>query len=167
MCEQICSLVLALHVIDVPVGHADEVSVGSAEGSGLSEHNEKVELLGLLGVDVVTWGTHAGVNGVALVNPNVVAENPNAGEGGGDDSKLACNEQLSSGGLGVLSEEHNEEGGSDNHWDVKGQKDNWEVPVDVVIEDQEEVHGDQVDGQENGENTNGDNSALDWETGAA
>jgi len=121
----------------------------------------------LLGVDVVTWGTHAGVNGVALVNPNVVGEDPNAGEGGGDDSKLACYEQLSSGGLGVFGEEHNEEAGSDDHWDVKGQKDHWEVPVDVVVHDQEEVHGDQVDGQENGEDSDGDNSALNWETSAA
>lgn len=121
----------------------------------------------MLGVDVVLGVTHAGVNGVALVNPNVVAEDPDAGEGSGDDSELACNEELTSGGLGVLGEEHNEEAGSDDHWDVKGQKHNWEVPVDVVVHDQEEVHGDQVDGQENGEDTNGNNSALDWETGAA
>ena len=167
MCEQICSLVLALHVVDVSVGHADEVSVGSAETGGLGEHNEKVELLGLLGVNVVTWVTHAGVNGVALVNPNVVREDPNAGEGARNDSKLASNEELSSCGLVVLGEELNEETGSDDQWNVKDQKHDWVVPVDIVVHDQEEVHGDQVDRQDEGEDTNGDNSALNWEAGAA
>ena len=157
----------ALHVVCVSVADADEVGVGSAENGGLSKDDEQVELLGLLGVDVVLWITHAGVDGVALVNPNVVAENPDAGEGGGDDSELAAHEKFSSGGLGVLGEENDEEGGSDNHWDVKGQKDSWEVPVNVVVEDQEVVHGDEVAGEEDGENTNGDNSTLDWEASAA
>ena len=75
------SLVLALHVVGVSVGNTDEVGVGGAEGSGLSENNEEVELLGLLGVDVVTWVSHSGVNGISLVNPNVVGEDPDAGEG--------------------------------------------------------------------------------------
>jgi len=121
----------------------------------------------LLGVNVVLWITHSGVDGVALVNPNVVAENPDAGEGSGDDSKLAGDEKLSSGGLGVLGEENNEEAGSDDHWDVEYRKHNWEVPVNVVVEDQEVVHGDQVNSEEDGKDTNGDNSALNWEAGAA
>lgn len=162
-----CSLVLALHVVGVSVGNADEISVGGADHGGLGEHNEEVELLGLLGVNVVLWITHSGVDGVALVNPNVVAENPDAGEGSGDDSKLAGYEKFSSGGLGVLGEENNEEAGSDDHWDIKDQKDNWEVPVNVVVEDQEVVHGDQVNSEEDGEDTNGNNSALNWEAGAA
>ena len=59
MCEKICSLVLALHVICVSVGNADEVGVGSADGGGLSEHNEEIELLGLLGVNVVLGVAHS------------------------------------------------------------------------------------------------------------
>ena len=81
-CAVISSLVLALHVVGVSVGHTDEVGISSADDGGLSEHNEEVEFLGLLGVDVVLWITHSGVDGVAFVNPNVVGENPNAGEGG-------------------------------------------------------------------------------------
>ena len=80
---------------------------------------------------------------------------------------MACNEKLSSGGLGVLGEENNEEAGSDNHWNVKDQKHDWEVPVDVVVKDQEVVHGDQIAGEEDGEDTNSDNTTLDWEAGAA
>lgn len=161
------SLVLALHVVCVSVGNADEVGIGGADNGGLSEHNKEVELLGLLGVDVFLWITHSGVDGVALVNPNVVGENPDTGQGGRNNSKLAGHKKFSSGGLGVLGEEHNEEAGSDDHWDVKDQKDNWEVPVNVVVEDQEVVHGDQVDSEEDGEDTNGDHSALDWEACAA
>ena len=67
----------------------------------------------------------------------------------------------------VLGEENDEEAGSDNHWDIKDKEDNWEVPVNVFVEDQEVVHGDQVNGQEEGEDTDSDNSTLDWETGAA
>ena len=161
------SLVLALHVVGVPVGNADEIGIGGAEGGGLGKNNEEVELLGLLGVDVVAWVTHSGVDGVGLVDPHVVRNDPDAGEGGGDDSKLACNEKLSSGGLGVLGEEHNEEAGSDDQWDVKGEEHNWEVPVNVLVEDQEVVHGDQVDGEEDGENTDGDHTAFNWEASAA
>lgn len=166
-CAVISSLVLALHVVGVPVGNADEVGVSSADDGGLGEHNKEVELLGLLGVDVVLWITHSGVDGVTLVNPNVVGENPDAGEGGRNNSELAGHKKFSSGGLGVLGEEHNEEAGSDDHWDVEHKEHNWEVPVNVVIEDKEVVHGDQVDSEEDGEDTDGDHSALDWEAGAA
>ena len=96
MCVVNCSLILALHVICVSVGNADEVGIGGADDGGLGKDDKEVELLGLLGVNVVLWITHSGVDGVALVNPNVVAENPDAGEGGGDDSELAGNEELSS-----------------------------------------------------------------------
>lgn len=121
----------------------------------------------MLGVDVLLWVSHSRVDGVTLVNPNVVAENPDAGESSGDDSELACDEELSSGGLGILGEENDEEAGSDNHWNVEHEEHNWEVPVNVVVKDQEVVHGDQVDGQENGENTDGEDTALDWEACAA
>ena len=39
--------------------------------------------------------------------------------------------------------------------------------MDIFVEDQEEVHSDQVDSKKNGEDTYGDDSALDWETTAA
>ena len=75
------SLILSLHVVSVSVANAEEVSVGSAEDGGLSEHNEKVELLRLLSVDVGLWITHSRVDGVTLVDPDVVADDPDAGEG--------------------------------------------------------------------------------------
>lgn len=55
----VCSLVLALHVVGVSVAHADEVGIGSADDGGLSEHDEEVELLGLLGVDVLLGVAHS------------------------------------------------------------------------------------------------------------
>jgi len=80
---------------------------------------------------------------------------------------LAGNEELSSGGLGVLGEEVHEEGGSNDQWNVQHQKHHGEVPVNVIIKDQEVVHRDQVNGEQEGENTDGNNTALDWEATAA
>lgn len=96
MRSKICSLILALHVVCVSVADADEVGIGSADDGGLGENHKQVELLGLLGVDVLLGVSHSGVNGVTLVNPNVVAEDPDAGEGGGDDSELAGHEEFAS-----------------------------------------------------------------------
>ena len=121
----------------------------------------------MLGVNVFLGVSHSRVDGVALVNPDVVAEDPDAGKGGGDDSELAGNEEFSSGGLGVLGEEHDEEAGSDDQWNVQEEQHAWEVPVNVVIKDEEVVHGDQVDGQQHGEDTDGNHSTLDWEASAA
>ena len=73
----------------------------------------------------------------------------------------------SSAGGSILGEENNEEAGSNAHWDKKDQNDDWVVPVNVVIEDQEEVHGNHVDGKENSEDTNSNNTALNWEATAA
>jgi hypothetical protein len=39
--------------------------------------------------------------------------------------------------------------------------------VDVVVQDQEVVHRDQVDRQQNGEDSDSDHSALDWEASTA
>ena len=39
--------------------------------------------------------------------------------------------------------------------------------MNVIIEDQEEVHGNHVDGKENSEDTNSEHAALNWEATAA
>ena len=75
--------------------------------------------------------------------------------------------KFSSGGGGVLGEENNEEAGSNAHWGKEDQDNDWEVPVDVVVKDQEEVHSDQVDGKEHCEDSNSKDAALNWEASAA
>ena len=39
--------------------------------------------------------------------------------------------------------------------------------MDVLVKDQEEVHCDHVDGEEQGEDSNSEDSALNWEAAAA
>ena len=159
--------ILSLHFVSVSVGDADEVGVGDAKGGGLGKNDEEVELLGHLGVGVGLWVTLSSEDGVVLVDENVVADNPDGNQGGGDDSEHAGSEKFSSAGSGILSEENDKEAGSNAHWGEEHQNDNWEVPVNVIVKDQEEVHGDQVDGKKNSPDTNGNNTALNWEATAA
>ena len=113
------------------------------------------------------WVTLSSENSVVLVDEYVVADDPDGNQGGGDDSEHAGGEKLSSGGGGVLGEENNKEAGSNAHWGEEDQNDDWEVPVDVIIKDQEEVHSDQVDGKEEGEDSNSEDTTLNWETSTA
>ena len=151
----------------VSVGDTDEVGVSNAKGGGLGKDDEEVELLGHLGVSVGLWVTLASEDGVVLVNEYVVADNPDGNQSGGNDSEHAGGEKFSSGGSGVLGEENNEEAGSNAHWGKEHNNDDWEVPVDVVIKDQEEVHSDQVDGKEDCEDSNSNDTTLNWEASAA
>lgn len=161
------TFVSTLHLLGVSVGDTDEVRVGNTEGGGLSKDDEEVELLGHLGVSVGLWVTLSSEDGVVLVDEYIVADNPDGNQGGGDDSEHAGGEEFSSAGSGVLGEENNEEAGSNAHWGEEDQNNDWEVPVNVVIKDQEEVHGDQVDGKEHCEDSNGNDSTLNWEATAA
>lgn len=102
--------ILTLHLILVSRGNADEVGVGNAKGGGLGKDDEKVELLGHLGVCVGLWVTLSSKDGIVLVDENVVADDPNSGQGGGDDSEHASGVKFTSAGGGILSEEYNEEG---------------------------------------------------------
>jgi hypothetical protein len=159
--------ILSLHFVSVSVGNADEVGVGDAKGGGLGKNDEEVELLGHLGVGVGLWVTLSSEDGVVLVDENVVADNPDGNQGGGDDSEHASSEKFSSAGSGILSEENDKEARSNAHWGKEHDNDNWEVPVNVIVKDQEEVHGNQVDGKKNSPDTNGNNTALNWEATAA
>ena len=157
----------ALHLLGVSVGDTDEVGVSNAKSGGLGKHDEEVELLGHLWVSVGLWVTLSSENSVVLVDEYVVADDPDGNQGGGDDSEHAGGEKFSSGGGGVLGEENNKEAGSNAHWGEEDQNDDWEVPVDVIIKDQEEVHSDQVDAKEAGKDTNSNDTALNGEAAAA
>jgi hypothetical protein len=109
----------------------------------------------------------SGENSVVLVNENVIAHNPYGDQGGWNDSEHAGGEKLASRGGGILGEENNKEAGSNAHWGKEHNDNNREVPVDVLVKDQEEVHGHHVDGKKNGESTNAHYSALNWETSTA
>ena len=104
---------------------------------------------------------------VVLVNENVVAHDPHGNKCEGNEREEAGSEESSSGVLSILGEESNEEAGSNAEWGKEYEDDDWEVPVDVLVEDQEEVHGHHVDCKDKGECTEGDDSALDWEAPAA
>lgn len=161
------TLIGALHLLGVSVGDTDEVGEGNAKSGGLSKDDEEVELLGHLGVSVSLWVTLSSEDGVVLVDENVVADDPDGDQGEGDDSKNATSEELSSGAGSILGEENNKETGSNAQWGKEYEDDDWEVPVDVLVKDQEEVHCDHVAGEEQGEDSNSEDSALNWEAAAA
>ena len=161
------TLIGALHLLGVSVGDTDEVGEGNAKSGGLSKDDEEVELLGHLGVSVSLWVTLSSEDGVVLVDENVVADDPDGNQGEGDDSKNATSEELSSGAGSILGEENNKETGSNAQWGKEYEDDDWEVPVDVLVKDQEEVHCDHVASEEQGEDSNSEDSALNWEAAAA
>ena len=113
------------------------------------------------------WVTHSGVYAIFFVDPYVVAESPNSNEGGRDDSEHATGEKFSSGGLVILGEENDEEGTSEDQWDQEDEVHNWEIPINVIVKDKEEVHGNEGDSEASDEDTNGNDSALNWEATAA
>ena len=160
-------LIGALHLLGVSVGDTDEVGVGNAKSGGLGKDDEEVELLGHLGVSVSLWVTLSSENGVVLVDEYVVADDPDGNQGGGDDCENASSEESSSGAGSILGEESNEETGSNAQWGKEHEDNDWEVPVDVLVKDQEEVHCDHVDGEKQGEDSNSEDSALNWEASAA
>ena len=94
------------------------------------------------------WVTLSSEDGIVLVDEYVVADNPDGDQSSRDNSEHAGGEKFSSAGSGVLGEENDKEAGSNAHWDQKDQNDNWEVPVNVLVKDQEEVHRDHVDGEQ-------------------
>jgi len=161
------TLISTLHLLGVSVGDADEIGVSNAKGGGLGKDDEEVEFLGHLGVSVSLWVTLSSEDGVVLVDEYVVADDPEGDQGGGDDSEHAGGEKFSSAGGGILGEENNKEAGSNAHWGEEHDDNDWEVPVNIVIKDQEEVHGDHVDGKEDSEDSDSKDTTLNWETSAA
>ena len=161
------TLISTLHLLGVSVGDADEIGVSNAKGGGLGKDDEEVEFLGHLGVSVSLWVTLSSEDGVVLVDEYVVADDPEGDQGGGDDSEHAGGEKFSSAGGGILGEENNKEAGSNAHWGEEHDDYDWEVPVNIVIKDQEEVHCDHVDGKEDSEDSDSKDTTLNWETSAA
>jgi len=67
----------------------------------------------------------------------------------------------------VLCEESDDEYSSDNEWS-KAQKSNWDIPpVNVFIQNAVENFDEQSNGNEQGQNTNSDQTAFNWEASAA
>ena len=75
--------------------------------------------------------------------------------------------KLSSGADGVFGEEYNKEEYGNNQWDQKDENNDWEVPGDVLIQNEEKVIGNQNAGEDEGENTDHEDTALNWETSKA
>jgi len=166
----LCFLTLiwrTLHVVSVSVGNADEVGVGNAKGSGLGKDDEKVEFLRHLAIGISLWVTLSSENSVVFVNENIVAHDPYGDQSGRNDSEHAGGEKFTSAGSGIFSEEYYKEARSNAQWGKEYEDNNWEVPVDIIIEDQEKVHSDHVDGEKYGECSNSNDSTFDWEASAA
>jgi hypothetical protein len=87
------------------------------------------------------WVTLSSEDGIVLVDEYVVADDPDGDQSSRDNSEHAGGEKFSSAGSGVLGEENNKEAGSNAHWGKEHNDNDWEVPVNVLIENEEEIHG--------------------------
>lgn len=96
-----------------------------------------------------------------------VAEVPDSKNGKGDNGKHACNVQFTSWALGILGEEDNEEAGSNNKWNKEEYAYKYVPPVDIFINKAPEYLTEDSNGKEEVEDTNTNNTALDWEASTA
>ena len=87
-------------------------------------------LLGLLDVAEISG---SGVDGVILVEEVEVAHVPDGQQGNRDEYELAAGEDGGSGGVGLLSEEDNEEGAGNDEWDQQNLTDKDVPPVIILI----------------------------------
>ena len=146
--------------VGIGSGNANEISVEEGNAGGEEKTPNDESLLGLLVVSLI-WGTGEDLG--VLVAPKDVANVPDGKEATGDNNKLAGYEESGSGVIGVIREECNEESDSNEVWH-KEKDSNQDVPPVVGLV-KEAVEHLSEDGSEkhDSEDTNGNNTALNWE----
>jgi hypothetical protein len=121
-------------------------------------------LLGLLEVTGV-WGSSVYI--WVFVEVVEVAGIPNSKEGDGDDDKHASHLDRGSGSVSLRGVEHNEEAASNDHWDQKDKSNKDVPPVIVLVKEAIEDLNEEDKEKDEGDNTNGNDTTLNWETTAA
>lgn len=112
---------------------------------------------------MLRWVVDSKVNNILLVEVVDVDESEDALEHNCNNHEHTGGHKLSSGGVLVSCEEDNEEGTCNDDWDVQDEVDYWVVPGEVVVENQEEVIGEQHGGEHKSEHTDSSHTTLDWE----
>lgn len=150
----------------VGLDDAHEVGVQGEEDGGLKQHLEEVVLLLELLV-LVLGNSVADEDLVLLVDGRVVDHIPDSDQTHRDQREDDSGGELSSAAEGVLDEPVHEESGSQVKWDQKHNGHHWEPPGNLIVEDQEEVPRDVVEGQNHSKATNELDSKFDGAAAAA
>lgn len=159
-------VLLSLESGGVAAADADEVGVEGDDDDGPGELTEDVVLLGVLDVALL-GGAPAVVDGVTLVDPHEVDDNPGGDKGGGDNDHDAATAEVASRSNGVLAEPNDEERGGNVLRDQQKNVDEAVPPLNLVVQHKEELSRDADGGEGDSEDTDGRDTALDGDNAAA
>jgi len=150
----------------VSLNDALEVCVEGEEDCWLEEHFEEVIFLLELLV-LVFWYSISNEDLVSLVDGGVVDHIPESNQEDRGEGKDDCGSQLSSALHVVLDEPVDEETGGNVKWHEEDDGHDWEPPLNLIVQDEEEVPGDVVEGEKHGKGSNNLHTALYWAAAAA
>jgi len=153
-------LLWRLKGVGIGSGNANEVCIKERDAGGQEETPDDEGLLGLLVVTLI-WGS--GKHFWVFVAPEDVAHIPNSQEAAGDDYELAGHEESGSRVVGVIREESNEESNTDEVWHKEHNSNEDVPPVIGIVKEAVEDLAEDSNEEQDGEDTNTDNTALYWE----
>jgi len=102
-----------------------------------------------------------------LVAPQDVAGIPNGQERAGDNDELASDEESASGVVSIVGEEGDEEGHSNEVWHKENDSNKHIPPVVTLVQKAVEYFGEDCDEECDGEDSDADHTALNWEASEA
>jgi len=159
-------MILDLTIPSIGVGGGDTKEVGPGEVKADCDE-QAPDHEGLLGLHGVSNNVSSGVNDVVFVEPLEVAQVPDCEESEWNNTKDHGHDQFRSSWLLVKGEESDEEYRTDDQW-AEQKNCYWDVPpMDVLVQKAIEYFNEEGQAHKDVENTNGDKSALNWETSAA
>jgi len=160
-------LLWSSHTVPVSGGNTDEVGEEEHKNDGFCEHGENPGLLWLLGVDISWDVTHSSVEFVLLVNEYEVDQVPDSNQGNRYESKDLWGHHKGSSSSGVLNEPRYNKVWGDQKWAEEEEAYENVPPVEVFVQEQEEVPDEEDHSNGNGKDTEGNHTASDWEASAA
>ena len=144
--------------------NAHEVHVEGDKNGGNEDGEEDVLLLGLLVVTSL-WGSVG--DGVGLEESKEVNGVPDGNKDVGDDGEDLRDVESRSGVIGIVREEEDEESAGNDQRHAEDQGDQNVPPVDVLNKEHVEDLNEEEQSHGEGEGSNSDKTALDWEASAA
>ena len=116
-------------------------------------------------VVTLVWGSGEDLR--VLVAPEDVAGVPDGKEAAGNDHELASNEKSASRVVSIVREESNEESNSNKVWDEENNSNKGVPPVIRLVKEAVEHLGEDGNEKDAGEDTDSNNTALNWEASEA
>ena len=141
--------------------NADEVGVEAVNDNCDEQGPEEVLFLW----ESVVSGLFSSGNDLSVFVPGVEVDDIPKGKGGvWDNNENVWVSNSSSGAVVVRVEEFDKEAGSDNCWYKEEYGNKYKPPVDVIIENKVENLDETWKNKQEGKDSGGNNTALDWET---